>query len=190
MEDRVPQARIYKIWNVPQNGSSEFEYLDLVSDVLGAGKNSRLYTRLVYRDQIATAVSSSVDAKEIGALTISLRGEPQVNLSEAVRANRGELWTRAFEGGVEVRLGLLHAPAGAVRRRPDRSEIRSSVTAPEVRRIAVKPAASISGGPSASRHRMEFAAKAVIASAVATRLRSRRALDQIVSALLQQSLVS
>ncbi len=62
---------------------------------------------------------TELDPKEIGALTISLRGEPQMKLAEAVRANRGELWTRACEGGVEVRLGLLHGPGGVVRRRPD-----------------------------------------------------------------------
>src|SRR5262245_1223221 len=55
VEDRVPQARIYKVWNIPQNGSLDFQNLDLVSDILGSGKNSRLYTRLVYKDQIATA---------------------------------------------------------------------------------------------------------------------------------------
>ena len=34
-EDRVPQARIYKIWNIPQWGTEESVYLDLISDVLG-----------------------------------------------------------------------------------------------------------------------------------------------------------
>src|SRR5262249_5611987 len=29
MEDRVPQARIYKVWNVPQIGTSEADYLEL-----------------------------------------------------------------------------------------------------------------------------------------------------------------
>jgi len=29
VQDRVPQARIYKIWNMPQYGSAEADYLDL-----------------------------------------------------------------------------------------------------------------------------------------------------------------
>ena len=31
MEDRVPQARIYKFWNVPQWGSADGDYLNLAS---------------------------------------------------------------------------------------------------------------------------------------------------------------
>lgn len=64
--DRVPLPRIYKVWNIPQWGSAEADYLDLASDVLAAGKNSRLFKRLVYKDQIATDVSSYVDLREIG----------------------------------------------------------------------------------------------------------------------------
>src|SRR5207248_1600423 len=57
-QDRVPQARIYKVWNVPQEGSPDADYLDLLSRVLSQGKSSRLYKRLVYDDQIATDVSA------------------------------------------------------------------------------------------------------------------------------------
>ena len=56
VEDRVPQARIYRTWNIPPGGTAEADYLDLASDVLSAGKTSRLYKRLVYEDQIATNV--------------------------------------------------------------------------------------------------------------------------------------
>ena len=38
--------------------SADADYLNLLSDVFGSGKNSRLYKRLVYQDQIATNVSS------------------------------------------------------------------------------------------------------------------------------------
>ncbi|MGZ8939747.1 MAG: M16 family metallopeptidase [Limisphaerales bacterium] len=67
MQDRVPQARIYKVWNVPQFKSEEADYLDLFSSLLTSGKNSRLYNRLVYKDQIATSVSAYLDAREIGS---------------------------------------------------------------------------------------------------------------------------
>jgi zinc protease len=43
VQDRVPQARVYKVWNAPPVGSADLDYLDLVSDVLARGKNSRLY---------------------------------------------------------------------------------------------------------------------------------------------------
>ena len=66
VEDRVPQARIYKVWNVPEFGSADADYLDLVSDCLSSGKSSRLYKRLVYDDQIATDAAAYVDLREIG----------------------------------------------------------------------------------------------------------------------------
>ncbi|MFN7995270.1 MAG: pitrilysin family protein [Bryobacteraceae bacterium] len=67
VQDRVPQARIYKVWNVPEYGSPDATYLDLVSDCLSQGKVSRLYKRLVYEDQIATDARATLDEKEIGS---------------------------------------------------------------------------------------------------------------------------
>src|SRR5271166_1089543 len=66
VQDRVPQARIYKVWNIPEYGSAEGDYLDLVSDVLSSGKSSRFYKRLVYEDQIATDAAAFTDLGEIG----------------------------------------------------------------------------------------------------------------------------
>ena len=43
MQDRVPQARVYKVWNVPQYGSADATYLGLAEDILATGKASRLY---------------------------------------------------------------------------------------------------------------------------------------------------
>ena len=67
LEDRVPQARIYKTWNIPGYTTRDFTILSLVSDVLASGKNSRLYKRLVYTDQTATSVSADVGPFEIGS---------------------------------------------------------------------------------------------------------------------------
>lgn len=66
VQDRVPQARIYKVWNVPEYGSAEADYLNLVSDCLSDGKSSRFYKRLVYEDQIATEAVAFIDPGEIG----------------------------------------------------------------------------------------------------------------------------
>ncbi|MDA0204828.1 MAG: pitrilysin family protein [Acidobacteria bacterium] len=66
VEDRVPQARVYKVWNVPGWGTREAVAFDLITDVLADGKNSRLYKRLVYEEQIATSASASIGAREIG----------------------------------------------------------------------------------------------------------------------------
>ena len=65
-QDRVPLPRIYMVWNVPQFGSADADYLDLVSACLGQGKTSRLYKRLIYDDQIASDVAVYNESREIG----------------------------------------------------------------------------------------------------------------------------
>ncbi|MCB0606773.1 MAG: insulinase family protein [Lewinellaceae bacterium] len=64
-QDRVPEARVAMFWNVPEWGTPEAVYLDLASDILSVGKNSRLYKRLVYEDQIASSANAYVSIKEI-----------------------------------------------------------------------------------------------------------------------------
>ncbi len=58
VQDRVSQARLYKVWNIPGWGTECADKLDLVSSILADGKTSRLYKRLVYDDQLATSVSA------------------------------------------------------------------------------------------------------------------------------------
>jgi zinc protease len=100
MEDRVPQARIYRVWNVPQMGTAEGDYLNLVSSVLTSGRNSRLYERLVYRDRIATDVSSFVYQGEIAGLFIVMAtAQPGGDLAEVERALDEEL-ARLLDRGV------------------------------------------------------------------------------------------
>src|SRR6266566_886213 len=92
MQDRVPQARIYKEWNIPEYGSANADYLDLVTDVLAAGKTSRLYKRLVYDEQIATDVAAYVDLREIGGqLVIRATAKPNGDLARVERAIDEEL---------------------------------------------------------------------------------------------------
>jgi zinc protease len=67
LQDRVPQSRIYKTWNIPGYNTHDFALLQLAGEVLASGKNSRLYERLVYTDQIATSVSAGVGPFEIGS---------------------------------------------------------------------------------------------------------------------------
>ncbi|HTP12628.1 MAG TPA: pitrilysin family protein, partial [Bacteroidota bacterium] len=67
VQDRVPQARVYMVWNVPAWSSADADYLNLLTRLLTSGKSSRLYKRLVYDDQIATDVSAYLDAREIGS---------------------------------------------------------------------------------------------------------------------------
>ena len=91
-QDRVPQARIYKVWNIPQYGTTDGNLLNLVSDVLAAGKSSCLYRRLVYDEQIATDVSAGVDLSEIaGQFMIVATAKPGGDLAKVEKAIDEEL---------------------------------------------------------------------------------------------------
>ena len=68
MHDRVPQARLYKIWNIPEWGSEEADLLSLASGVLSSDKKSRLYNRLVYKEKKASDISAFSFNSEIGGL--------------------------------------------------------------------------------------------------------------------------
>ena len=67
LQDRVPQARVYKTWNIPGYDTRDYALLQLLTDILAQGKNSRLYKRLVYTDQIATSVGAEIGPFEIGS---------------------------------------------------------------------------------------------------------------------------
>jgi zinc protease len=99
MEDRVPQARLYKVWNVPQVGTLDHDLLDVATSVLSTGKSSRLYKRLVYDDQIATDVAAFLYSKEIGSqVIVQATVKPGGDLAAAEKAIDEEL-ARFLGGG-------------------------------------------------------------------------------------------
>ena len=68
MEDRVPQARLYKAWTGPRFGDPDANRLDLVAGILSEGKTSRLYKRMVYDERIASDVSAFAFPLEIAGI--------------------------------------------------------------------------------------------------------------------------
>ncbi|MGI8959359.1 MAG: M16 family metallopeptidase [Bryobacteraceae bacterium] len=103
VEDRVPQGRIYKVWNVPGYGTTAADHLRLASGILSAGKTSRLYKRLVYDDQIATHVAAYLDEREIGSqFVVIATARPEQDLQTVERAVDEEL-SRFLEDGPTAR---------------------------------------------------------------------------------------
>jgi zinc protease len=118
MQDRVPQARIYKVWNVPQWGSADAGYLGLAATVLSTGKSSRLYKRLVFDEQIATDVDASIAAREIGGLfTVEAGVRPGVDPARVERALDEELarFLRAGPTALELQRAKTLTRAGFIR---------------------------------------------------------------------------
>ncbi|MBS1621819.1 MAG: insulinase family protein [Bacteroidetes bacterium] len=100
VQDRVPQARTMLIWNIPEWGTEQGTYLNLLSDVLSSGKSSRLYKRLVYDEQLASSVSSFIDSKEIGGqFMIQADAKPGVPL-EKIESIINEELQKLIKNGV------------------------------------------------------------------------------------------
>src|SRR3712207_2361309 len=68
MEDRVPQARIYRIYHAPAWKEAELEHLNLFAEVLSCSKSARLDRRLVYEKGLATEVGAGLNGRELGSL--------------------------------------------------------------------------------------------------------------------------
>lgn len=79
MEDRVPQARIYRSYHAPAFGDPSIPALSLFADVLAGSKSARLNRRLVFEKGLATAVNAGVDENQIaGTFSIIVTVKPGV----------------------------------------------------------------------------------------------------------------
>jgi len=102
-QDRVPEARITQVWNTPQWGSKEAILLNLASSILSSGKNSRLYKKLVYEDQIASTVNAFQWSKEIaGNFIIETNVKPGKSLEE-VEQKMNSILSDLIENGPEAK---------------------------------------------------------------------------------------
>lgn len=119
VEERVSQARIYKTWPIPQWGDVESEWLALVDSILGNGRTSRFYQRLVYDEQVATDIGAFASSDEIaGGFVIWATAQPGQDLAEVERLLDEEV-ERFLEDGpsrdelarvvTETRAGFIRA---------------------------------------------------------------------------------
>ncbi|MXX61119.1 MAG: insulinase family protein [Holophagales bacterium] len=114
LQDRVPQARVYKAWNVATVKDKSVDHLSLASDVLAAGKSSRLYKRLVYDDQIATDVSAFVMTRQFGSLFLVIAtARPGQDLAEVEAVLDEELEAFLASGPTEAELARAQASTRA-----------------------------------------------------------------------------
>jgi len=68
VQDQIPETVLLRVYHLPNWKSNELEYLKLFSDVLSGSKSSILSRRLVYDKQLASSVSTEVEANEIASL--------------------------------------------------------------------------------------------------------------------------
>ena len=84
MQDRVPQARIYRVYHAPEWGHPELQHLALTTSILSGTKASRLDRRLIYETELATSVSAFTWEKEMTSSVIFMvTVKPGVDPAEA-----------------------------------------------------------------------------------------------------------
>jgi zinc protease len=67
LSDKVPQTRIYRVWNVAQAGTADIDRLQLFAQVLGGSRSSRLDQRLLHGDKLVDSVSASAYASQLSS---------------------------------------------------------------------------------------------------------------------------
>ena len=84
IQAEVPLSALYKVYHMPGRGEEGYYPADLLSDVLGRGKSSRLYQRLVKEQALFNSLSASVmGSLEPGLLVISGKLNAGITLEQA-----------------------------------------------------------------------------------------------------------
>jgi zinc protease len=114
--DRVPLPRVYLAYRMPIFGSDAFDDLSVASDVLGVGRASRLYGRLVRERKLAQDVSVFPFPIIGGAsmFTLWATAKPGVGADQLETALLDEIDLLAAEGPTAAeleRVGNLHSAA-------------------------------------------------------------------------------
>ena len=80
----VPLSALYKAYHMPARTEKDYHAVDLISDILGRGKSSRLYDKLVKEQQLFNSITASVSGSvEQGLLMIQGKLNEGVDLQEA-----------------------------------------------------------------------------------------------------------
>jgi zinc protease len=99
-EDKVKLPRLYIDWVSAPMNTREDAVLDVLSDILGSGKTSRLYKSLVYEKQIAQTAVAYQSGMEIGGqFEIQITAKPEKTLAE-MEAAFDDVLDHLFKNGV------------------------------------------------------------------------------------------
>jgi zinc protease len=110
VRDRVPQERLYLAWPGVAYFERDDAPLDLLSTLLADGKNSRLYKRLVYDEQVASDVSAfNYSLESAGLIGVVATARPGVPLSKLERMIDEEIRRVAKEGPTDEEMERIKA---------------------------------------------------------------------------------
>jgi zinc protease len=105
IHDQVELPRVYEAWLTSPIFKPADALADLSSDILGGGKSSRLYKKLVYEKQIALDVSASQDSLILGSVfEIAVTARPGHTAEEIEKAIDEELAAFRTDGPTPAEL--------------------------------------------------------------------------------------
>ncbi len=119
LTDRVTLPRLYLGWLTPRAYAPGDAALDLVSEVLAGGKNSRLFRRLVYDTQMAQDVSAFQQAGALGSsfmIIATARPGQSIDEIQAVIDEEIDLLRRTPPSSREVQRAINQVQASFYRR--------------------------------------------------------------------------
>jgi zinc protease len=87
VEANVPLSALYKVYHMPGRMHKDYYICDLMSDILGRGKSSRLYQQLVEEKKLFNSINAYVTGSvEPGLVVIEGKVNKGVSLEEANKA--------------------------------------------------------------------------------------------------------
>ncbi len=99
LEDRVQVPRVYDAWHTPKAFAPDDAPLNVAAEILGGGKSSRLYKRLVYELEIASDVFAYQDGRRMdGEFLVVATARPGHGLDELQKVILEEV-RRLADGG-------------------------------------------------------------------------------------------
>jgi predicted Zn-dependent peptidase len=103
--ENAPQARIYRLWNIPEFASVDAERLSLFAHVLGGSRASRLSHRLVHTERVADRVEAGAGSLELGGVFwVRIDLALGANVREVERILAAELVELLADGPTEAEL--------------------------------------------------------------------------------------
>jgi zinc protease len=99
LEDRVTLARLDIAWPTVEAWNADEAPLDILGTILGQGKTSRLYQRMVYKEQAAQSAGAFSSSRELaGTFQVSVTARQGTNLSQMEREVYEEIRRLATDG--------------------------------------------------------------------------------------------
>ncbi len=99
LEDRVTLAQLTLVWPTVERWNADEDALDVLASVLGQGKGSRLYERLIYKEQAAqSAFANQGSRPQAGQFQVTVTAREGTSLSQMEREVYAEIARLARDG--------------------------------------------------------------------------------------------